>query len=117
MNEERLRQAENIKKAKRLNLDVINWYLNTSECTPADMAVFLDDLLHNVSMIATLDDDFLQAEVPGGFELKDSMSVYRLKEWRDLFHKTAIDNGQSLSDSPHLEFYFGNTEAKNYQNL
>jgi hypothetical protein len=117
MNKDELIRAENIKKAKKLNLEVINWFLNTDERTPADMWLFFDNLLYCTSMLATVDDDILQKYIPAGMEWKDTMISYKLKELRDLFHKTAIDNGQSLMDAACLEFEFGNMEAKNYQNL
>jgi len=110
-------QIENFKKAKSLNLEVMNWYLNMIDTTPADMAVFFDMLLHGVSMFASNGNDELACSgLSVDLELVESITIYRLKELRDLFHKTAIDNGQSLTDSDRLEFYFGNAEAYNPKN-
>ena len=116
--EKQARIATNIKKAKKLNLDVMNWFLNTDERTPADMWVFFDNLLYYAQSLASLDEDEL-TQLPEGMFWKDGMIGYKLKELRDLFHKTAIDNGQPLSASPYLEndWLFGNVEAKNYQGL
>ncbi|MCL2510447.1 MAG: hypothetical protein FWF09_00160 [Bacteroidales bacterium] len=107
-------QDENMKKAPKLNLDAINWFLNISEQTPIDLAVLFDRLHHCVSMVNTVDDDMLQKYIPDGMELKDDMLIYTLKALRDLFMKTAIDNGQSLSDASYLEFYFGNHDVGEY---